>query len=182
MKPIGMLMREHRLIEKMIDLLKEELEKLDEANEIDLDFIDVDADFFRIYADRTHHGKEEDILFKALAEKELSREHRQMMELLIEEHKHAREIVKSMVDEKDSYEQGNTQALTDIKACIGELIVFYPQHIEKEDKQFFYPSMEYFSNEEQDEMIRQFQEFDLKMIHEKYREEVEELGEELQKE
>jgi hemerythrin-like domain-containing protein len=44
----------------------------------------------------------------------------------------------------------------------------YPPHIEKEDKRFFFPVMEYFSPQELDAMIHEFKEFDEKMIHEKY--------------
>ena len=64
MKPIGPLMWEHRLIERMVKLLKKELIKIKEIDKVDTNFILIVVDFFRTYADRTHHGKEEDILFK----------------------------------------------------------------------------------------------------------------------
>ena len=168
MKPIGMLMREHRLIEKIVDLLKEEVVKITEETDINTDFLALNVDFFRTYADRTHHGKEEDILFKKLTEKTLSSEHGKMLELLTEEHKHARQIVTSLNNARDSYMRGNTSVLNDIEARLGELIVFYPDHIEKEDKHFFYPCMDYFSEKEQDAMLEEFREFDLRIIHEKY--------------
>ena len=177
MKPIGILMREHRLIEKMIDLLKEELVIMNNNADIDIDFIEVDIYFFRIYADRIHHGKEEDILFKQLAGKPLSSEHREMVEKLLKEHEKARGIVSRLDQSKRIYEGGNIEALRDIKACISELVLIYPVHIEKEDKQFFYPSMDYFTDEEQMAMLRQFREFDIQMIHEKNHEETEQLKE-----
>jgi hemerythrin-like domain-containing protein len=52
---------------------------------------------------------------------------------------------------------------------------FYPKHIIKEDKAFFPASRKYFSNEEDDAMLREFWEFDRKMIHEKYKSVVEAL-------
>ena len=42
-----------------------------------------------------------------------------------------------------------------------------------EDKRFFYPCMNYFSEEEQAALLQQFYEFDRNMIHEKYRQVVE---------
>lgn len=51
---------------------------------------------------------------------------------------------------------------------ISVLIEFYPKHIEKEDKHFFIPVMDYFTEDEQDVMNKEFQEFDRKMIHKKY--------------
>ena len=64
MKPIGPLMWEHMLIEKMARLFKVEIEKNTEQKSVNTGFIDAAVDFFRTYADRTHHGKEENILFK----------------------------------------------------------------------------------------------------------------------
>jgi hemerythrin-like domain-containing protein len=73
MKPRGLLMIEHRLIEKMISLIKKELARLNsgESQKPDPKFLDNAIDFIRTYADRTHHGKEEDILFAKLAEKNI---------------------------------------------------------------------------------------------------------------
>ena len=69
MRPIGPLMREHRLIERMVALMRAETEKISRTGEARPDFITSAVDFFRTYADRTHHGKEEDILFRDLAKK-----------------------------------------------------------------------------------------------------------------
>jgi hemerythrin-like domain-containing protein len=49
-----------------------------------------------------------------------------------------------------------------------ELVDFYPKHIEKEDKHFFIPVMEYFNKAEKDPMLDEGYEFDQKLIHEKY--------------
>mgnify|MGYP000055270791 CR=1 FL=1 len=74
MQPIGPLMHEHRLIEKIIPLIEKQLKAVRQKGEVNGRFIEGTVDFFRTYADRTHHGKEEDILFTALREKELSSE------------------------------------------------------------------------------------------------------------
>jgi len=54
------------------------------------------------------------------------------------------------------------------------LVKFYPIHIEKEDKHFFIPCMDYFNGEEKDAMLKEMREFDRNMIHEKYTRVVEE--------
>jgi hemerythrin-like domain-containing protein len=80
MMPIGPLMIEHRLIERLVPVLKEELRRINETNEVNDVLIEVAVDFFRTYADRTHHGKEEDILFRELKKKQLSTEHQKIMD------------------------------------------------------------------------------------------------------
>ena len=176
MKPIGPLMKEHRLIEKMINLLNEHQSKLSKTRKLDVNFIQIAVDFFRTYADRTHHGKEEDILFKELAGKQLAAEHKQLMKELIEEHIQARNLVSSLIIAKDSYLRGNPDSFSDIIKIMNELAAFYPPHILKEDKQFFYPCLEYFTSEEQSTMLNKFWEFDRLLIHEKYQKVVTELS------
>ncbi|MCD1294043.1 cation-binding protein [Methanocella sp. CWC-04] len=168
MMPIAPLMIEHRLIERMITLVKEQLREIKETGTLDLLFIDAAVDFMRTYADRTHHGKEEDILFRDLSEKYLSREHRMTMGELIQEHNFARNTVSKLVSAKESYLKGDDGAINDVLSCLGDLVELYPHHIEKEDKHFFIPSMSYFSEGEKDDMLKEFWDFDRKMIHEKY--------------
>ena len=54
-----------------------------------------------------------------------------------------------------------------------KFVEFYPVHIEKEDKVFFPTAMNYFSEAEQLAMLNEFWEFDRKMVHKKYKSEVE---------
>lgn len=168
MKPIGPLMREHRLIERMIKQLNQQLTQIAGNNEVDIEFLMIAIDFIRTYADRTHHGKEEDILFRELAKKPLSPEHRKTMKELVEEHVTARKITTRLAIARNNYANGNAESIKDIVASIHELVDFYPAHIEKEDKHFFFPILGYFSNQELNDMLIGFREFDRKLIHEKY--------------
>ena len=159
----------------MITLLSEKTRQINEKNNVDVQYLMIAIDFIRTYADRTHHGKEEDILFRELAKKQLSQEHKETMNELIEEHIFGRKTVTSLVNARESYMKGNVESLKDIVACVEELVNFCPAHIEKEDKHFFYPSLEYLTKQEQDEMLQEFWEFDRNLIHEKYQRLVEEL-------
>jgi hemerythrin-like domain-containing protein len=167
MKPIGPLMREHRLIERMVTLLDYHLAHL-KGKPIDPSFLLAAVDFFRTYADRTHHGKEEDIFFRELAKKNLQAEHKRIMDELIQERVAARKIVDQLAEAGTRYSKVENQSLEEISNYLRELVRFYPVHIVKEDKQFFYPILEYFSKTAQDAMLAEFWEFDRKLIHEKY--------------
>lgn len=175
MLPIGPLMIEHRLIERMVALLQKEHERVRQGGGPDTFLIEQAADFFKEYADRCHHGKEEDILFKQLAQKALAPQDNQLMEELISEHVIARRTVGRLVTAKDAYEAGQKEALSEIEAALAGLVGLYPKHIEKEDKRFFLPSMGYFSDAEKDAMLKAFGEFDRRLIHEKYEKAVEAL-------
>jgi hemerythrin-like domain-containing protein len=169
MKPIAPLMIEHRLIEKMVEALKRELSEVSAGKKPDTHLLYDAVDFFRIYADRTHHGKEEDILFRELSVKPLSEEHKRIVAELMEEHVAARKNVSVLYEASGRYAKGDLGAVSDISSCLAAITELYPAHIEKEDKRFFIPVMDYFSEEEQVKMLREFYLFDRNMIHEKYK-------------
>lgn len=60
------LIEEHRLILRMIDLLEQHTRLVAEGRSRDWDFFQEAVDFVRYFADRFHHAKEEDVLFRAL--------------------------------------------------------------------------------------------------------------------
>jgi hemerythrin-like domain-containing protein len=173
--PVAPLMIEHRLIERMVELMKAELVRMEEESIVNPGFIDTTADFLHSYGDKCHHGKEESILFDRLSKKELSLEHARLLRELIDDHKSARNLVGIMVGARQRYGQGDQKASSEIIGHLAELTELYPLHIEKEDKRFFLPCMDYFSKSEQDAMLQDFWEYDRKMIHRKYEKIIEQL-------
>jgi hemerythrin-like domain-containing protein len=67
------------------------------------------------------------------------------------------------------YRRGNEATFGDVTSCLKTLVEFYPKHIKKEDDAFFPASRTYFSDMEDQTMLKEFWEFDRKMIHEKYK-------------
>jgi len=162
-------MIEHRLIEQMLKVVQGKLAQVEQTQAIDPNFVDAAVDFIRVYADQTHHGKEEDILFRDIQKKNLSGADRQLMEELIEDHVFGRKTTKALVEANQRYRQGDAAALAEVLACLKTLVDFYPKHIKKEDDVFFPASRAYFSEEEDQAMLAEFWEFDRKMIHDKYK-------------
>jgi len=178
MQARGPLMIEHRLIERMISVIERVLAQIESTQKIDPLFVDTAVDFIRVYADRTHHGKEEDILFRDLSKRPLSAEDQQVMNELIQEHVFGRETTKTLVEANARYRNGEESAVREVANKLRTLVEFYPKHIEKEDKVFFPASRAYFTEEEDQAMLAEFWEFDRKMIHDKYKLVVEELEKE----
>jgi hemerythrin-like domain-containing protein len=177
MSLIGPLMIEHRIIERMIGIMKDEIKVLKVSKNPNAVFIDTTVDFLRMYADTTHHGKEEGILFRELKKKKLSPEHQAQMEDLINDHIIVRKTTVELVDAQNKFFNGDTAAIIDIIEKMQFLTEFYPKHVEKEDKYFFMPMMKYFSPEEQQALLEEGHIFDRKMIHKKYDKLVGELEE-----
>jgi hemerythrin-like domain-containing protein len=169
MDPRGPLMIEHRLIEKMIEVISREVDQFSRGKQPEPVFIDTMVDFIRTYADRTHHGKEEEIMFKTLAEKKMKPEDKKVMQELIKEHELGRAMVRAIVESYKKFTEAKKQE--DFVLLIKNmkfLTQFYPIHIEKEDKVFFPACLQYLTKEDQQQMLAQFNDFDRQMIHEKY--------------
>lgn len=175
MIPIGQLMIEHRLIERMINLMKDEMDWIGEHRRVDPVFLETVVYFMRHYTDICHHGKEEQVYFAALEKKPLTEEHRKTMEDLIQEHAFARRTVDDIEDAKNSFVTGDKEAMAKVISALNIITLFYPQHLDKEEHHFFYPSMEYFSKEEKDRMLQDFTAFDSRLYHEEHSRIVEDL-------
>lgn len=169
MTPIGYLMIEHRLIERMIALLDKHLQHVRSDRHADPEFIASAVDFFRSYADRCHHGKEEDLLFRDLESKPLEAPLKATLHELIQEHVLGRQMVGRLAEATAEYHEGDPEVLSAIEQGLKDLIEFYPRHIEKEDRHFFVPVMDCFTKKELANLLDRFHEFDRQLIHERYR-------------
>jgi hemerythrin-like domain-containing protein len=168
MQPIGPLMHEHRLIERMVDMVRSEAKRLEGGDEADPRFLFAVVDFFRTYADRLHHGKEEDILFRELRNKELSRDHQRTLDELVEEHKQARGLVAELESAAGMLHREPDTGRHKALGALESLAELYPRHIGKEDQGFFHPVMDYFDDQEMDAMLTEFQEFEDNFVHQTY--------------
>jgi hemerythrin-like domain-containing protein len=173
MMPIAPLMTEPRLIERRTAVLAQEKDRLVVGGEPDPVKVRDAIDFMRSYADRCHHGKEEDILFLGLEGRPLSDELKTMMLRLKDEHQQARRLVRDLERCNLAIEKGDLTVRQEMIEVLREITKLYPKHIEAEDRQFFLPVMEQFSPAEKDIMLVKFYEFDQGLIHEKYRKVVE---------
>jgi len=173
------LAEEHRLIERMIAIFAKELRQIEASNKVDPYFVDMAFDFICMYADRAHHGKEEEIYFKALESKDLTPQDRQTMDTLIHEHSLGRKLTAALVEANKRYRSGDKSALAIIANSLQTLVTFYPRHIEKEEKHFFPAVAKYFSAEEQQNLLVAYHDFDSRLIHEKYQLTVEHLEHEM---
>lgn len=173
MTPIGLLMTEHRLIERLVSVVIKQSDRIQQDKLADIDFVDNCIDFIKTYADLCHHGKEETILFRKLKTKKLSDKHEKILLQLIIEHDAVRELALKLVTIRNSYFSSVSEAEKQIYAFeiyenLKQLTGLYPGHIKKEDTELFNECMAYFTDAEKAEILDEFLEFDRKLIHKKY--------------
>ena len=143
--PLKKLVDEHTLIQKWVTLIPEVIKNLDveskEARQIILDGID----FIRSYADKYHHAKEEDILFKYFDE------NLDIIKTMHQDHETARGYVRAISEALDRKDKETiVKNLENYHALLTE-------HIKKENE-ILYPWLE------RNLSIRQIGELFLKFI------------------
>lgn len=173
--PAGPLMHEHRIIERIVPVLAHQLASIESEGRVDPEALSRATDFLRTYADRCHHGKEEDILFRRLVHKPLEEDLARTMDHLIDEHALARAYTRRLIHSNRRYNSGELHALDVVGSALRGLVGLYPRHIQLEDRHFFRQAMEYFGRDERNDIMREFEEFDRALMHDYYRAVVEDL-------
>lgn len=123
------LMAEHKFILKVISLVPAVVEKIDVQIHSDKVFILELVDFIRHYADKFHHAKEEDILFKYFDE------NLDILKVMLADHTTGRGYVAQIVN---GTETGDN---TLVKENLTNYAQLLSEHIQKEDT-ILYPWMD----------------------------------------
>jgi len=91
-KPSDEIIAEHEAVLKVLDILGIICDESSELPQMPLAHIEYIIDFFSIFVDKCHHGKEEDILFPELYIVGTPRQ-KNFVGFLIKEHQKARVLV-----------------------------------------------------------------------------------------
>ena len=123
------LVDEHVWIKRLLALIPTITDFVEKSETVDKDLIMSCIDFIRGYADKFHHMKEEDILFKYVDEKS------EIIKIMYEDHITGRNHVKNVVE---GAETGNKAQIKEHLHGYRDLLT---QHIKKEDE-ILYPWIE----------------------------------------
>lgn len=131
--PTRMLREEHRRILTVVDALTAHLDR--GRRHADPDVLRRCVDFFRLYTDALHHGKEEDLLFESLAERGFSR-HSGPIAVMLHEHQIGRALVRQMATLLDDLHH-DPEAWRAFDHAARSYAGLLHRHIEKEDHGLF---------------------------------------------
>jgi hemerythrin-like domain-containing protein len=89
------LKEEHRVIEKVLNALDAFTLKLERGEEVNAEVLEKSVDFIRNFADKCHHGKEEDRLFTLMTQQGFPKDNGPIA-VMLQEHDLGRSFVKAM--------------------------------------------------------------------------------------
>jgi len=156
MKPTDILSSEHRVIEQVLSCLEKMLDQAAAAGRLEPQPAKDAVAFFRNFADRCHHGKEEAHLFPAMEARGFPRQGGPTG-VMLQEHEQGRACVRGMDEAIDEAARGQREALDRFTRFARQYISLLRAHIEKEDHCLFAMANQAFSDQDQEELLRAFQ-------------------------
>lgn len=156
MKPTEILMNEHRVIEQVLQCLNKMADLVMREKILDQGSANQAIDFFRNFADRCHHGKEETHLFTWMEEKGFARDGGPTG-VMLHEHEEGRNHVRAMEQAIEAASNGDESAQRMFIHHARSFVELLSQHIQKEDHCLFPMAVNAMSDDEEKEMERKFE-------------------------
>ncbi len=171
MNPTEILSGEHRVIEQVLDCLEKIARNCAAAGRLDKTAAEQALDFFRNFADRCHHGKEETHLFPAMEAKGFPRQGGPTG-VMLHEHEQGRAHIRGMADAIEGAAAGERESVARFIAHAQGYVGLLREHIEKEDHCLFAMANQTLTEDDQQQLFEAFEHVEHEDLglgtHEKY--------------
>jgi hemerythrin-like domain-containing protein len=137
MKAIQNLRMEHDAVRLTLKVLERMAQKIERHGSLDNpQHVDQLLEFFTVFVDKCHHGKEEELLFPAMEQAGVARD-KGPIGVMLREHELGRECVQKMKAAFSRIKAGELQAAKDFVRSAHDYISLLNQHIDKENMVLF---------------------------------------------
>lgn len=165
------LKNEHQAVLLALEILEKICQRLEVGEKVEPKHQEEILEFIKIFVDKCHHGKEEDLLFPALEKVGIPKENGPIG-MMLTEHDMGRDYVRGMSENISNPEKYIENA--------HRYIELLKQHIEKENN-ILYPMADiHISQAKDDELLKEFNKLELERIgpgkHEEFHKMLEGLG------
>jgi hemerythrin-like domain-containing protein len=165
---------EHEGILRMLEII----DRMVEQPQLAVERFEQALEFLKVFADRCHHGKEEDLLFPLLETKGIPRDNGPIG-VMLSEHQAGRGFIKGMSDGLEQYKVGNSDVLSVIRENAHGYTNLLRNHIVKENDILFMMAERVLSEQEQQELATKFDGIETERIgigrHEKFHQLLDEM-------
>jgi hemerythrin-like domain-containing protein len=174
------LKEEHEAIKTLLKVLETVSQRLETGKEVDKKDLDGILKFIQVFADKCHHGKEEDLLFPALESMGVPREGGPIGMMLME-HDLGRKFVKGMSEALKNLKSGQRDANGILADNARQYIALLNPHIDKENDILYPMADAHLPIEKQKELIKGYERVENEVIGEGKHEEFHHLLDKLKR-
>jgi len=180
MTPTEQLKEEHQGITLMLKILERVCAKMETKGKVDPAHLERIVEFFKVFADKCHHGKEEDLLFPEMEKAGIPKE-KGPIGVMLAEHTRGRAYVRAMGKAATRYKQGEPRGRTEFAENARNYITLLTQHIQKENNVLFPMGDRVLAKEKQEKLVADFEDLEREKIgagtHESFHELLHQLQE-----
>ena len=130
------LKQEHGKIKLILRILEKICKRLDSGEAIEPEHLDMAIAFIQGFADKCHHGKEEDVLFPIMKEAGVKGAE-DLIRVLLIEHSMGREYVRALVEAVNAYKSSDIEAPAKISQNAMKYVRLLDPHIDNENSTLF---------------------------------------------
>lgn len=164
MNAIKELITEHEAVGttlRILDRITEEIEKTAEIH--NPEHLKQLLEFFSVFVDKCHHGKEEELLFPALEAVGIRREGGPIG-VMLNEHRQGRDLVAKMSRALSQYLKGDDGSVQNLKEYADAYIALLNHHIDKENNVLFPMAVQHLSENKLAELKNGFDQIETDKI------------------
>lgn len=166
MKATADLKNDHESILIMLKIMTAIGKLIRSEKEVNTDQIEKIIEFLRTFADKSHHGKEEDILFPAMEKAGVPNDGGPIG-MMLSDHTEGRSYIAGIAKSLDRYKiSADDESLMGIATFMDNYAELLSQHIEKENEILFMIADSVLSEKEQDDLYKQFEKIEEERIGE----------------
>jgi hemerythrin-like domain-containing protein len=155
MTPTEILKHEHQIILMVLGAAEREVQRIQDGGQTRVPEVDQMLDFFRNFADRCHHAKEENLLFVKMEEKGVPVDGGPIG-VMLREHDEGRRRLRAVAEALPGAANQNPVALTSVRDNLGAYALLLRAHIGKEDKVLYPMADRLFTPQDQQELSDAF--------------------------
>lgn len=162
MKATEQLKDEHEGVLLMLRILAEVSRQLNSEGHVQNEHFDGILEFFQIFVDKCHHGKEEDLLFPALVKVGISQDG--PIAVMLFEHEMGRKYIRVIADAFERHKLKDVSAARTIAQNAQDYIALLAEHIEKENNILFAMADDRLSQKAQEVLFEEFEKIEKSRI------------------
>ena len=178
MKATDVMREEHRVIKRVLLCLTAAADQAEKGDMLDAESIRKMIEFFRGFADRCHHGKEEARFFPVARQRGVGCAPGNI-DILLAEHEQGRSHVRAMAESLTAAEKGDSQAKARFCQNARQYVGLLTEHIRKEDDCLFPTADKALTATDQEALVRAFEQIEREEMGEGAHERLHALADEL---
>jgi hemerythrin-like domain-containing protein len=159
----AVLRKEHEAIVKMLEVTEEVARRLEAGEHVAVETLADLLEFLRLFADKCHHGKEEDLLFPRLEKKGMPRAGGPIA-VMLAEHEQGRALIKQMAEATDTYPRRPQKAGPAWAEAARGYASLLRGHISKENHVLFVLAERMLTPAEQVELAESFEKIEVEKM------------------